>query len=91
MDWEYYITKSELWFKIFREKEEDGVKRKEWLQTDTYTLNRNFARTFYHLNSATSALVIARIKWRNETKDDSKETFESIHQKCGEKQSRSEF
>lgn len=64
MEWEYYITKSELWFKIFREKEEDGVKRKEWLQTDTYTLNRNFARTFYHLNSATSALVIVRIKWR---------------------------
>ena len=24
-------------------------------------------------------------------KEDSKETFESIHQKCGEKQSRSEF
>lgn len=60
----HFITKSELWYKIFRESE-DGVK--ERLQNDTYTLNGNFARVFYHLNDAESALVIANIKWKKGT------------------------
>lgn len=64
MDWEYKITKSNLWYNVFREKDEDWILRIEWLQIDTYTLCKNFARTFYHLQDAESALVIERIKWR---------------------------
>ena len=62
---EYRITKSDLWYQIYRKKEEENwIIRMERLQRDTYTLNRDFARTFYHLNDATSALVIARIQWK---------------------------
>lgn len=34
----------------------------ERLQRDTYTLNKDFARTFYHLDDAISALTIAKSK-----------------------------
>ena len=64
--WEYKITKSDLWFNVYREKEENWIKTKEYLQNDSYTLNKQFAKTFYHLNDATSALVIARNKWKIE-------------------------
>ena len=66
MGWEYYIAKSDLWYKIYREKEEWWTKKRERLQIDTYTLNKGFAKTFYHLSNAISALVLARIKWRKE-------------------------
>ncbi len=61
----HFIAKSELWYKIYRERE-DGVK--ERLQNGTYTLDKSFAKTFYHLSDATSALIIARAKkWEKET------------------------
>lgn len=62
---EYKITKGNMWYHIYRKKEEKDWKiiRMEWLQNNSYTLNRDFAKTFYHLNDATSALVIARTKW----------------------------
>ena len=36
--------------------------RLEWLQRDSYTLNRDFARTFYHLDDAISALSVEKVK-----------------------------
>ena len=35
----------------------------EWLQRDSYTLNRDYARTFYNIEDATNAFIIARTKW----------------------------
>lgn len=35
----------------------------EWLQRNGYTLNIENARTFYTINDATSALVLAKTKW----------------------------
>ena len=60
---EYYIAKSDLWYKICREWEEDWVKKQEWWQGNSYTWNKEFAKTYYHMSEATSALVIARIRW----------------------------
>lgn len=64
MDWEYKITNSSLWYNVYRRKEEDWRLIIEWLQKDTYTLNRDFARTFYHIQDAESALVVERARWR---------------------------
>ncbi len=61
---EYKITRSDLGYNIYRKKElEDWTVRLEWLQRNSYTLNRDFARTFYNINDATSALVIAKFQW----------------------------
>lgn len=60
---EYKITKSDLGYHVYRRKEDNGMLRLEWLQRNSYTLNRDFARTFYTLNDAEGALVIARKKW----------------------------
>lgn len=80
----YKITKCDLWYKVFRERE-DNIER---LQLDTYTLNRNFARIFYHIQDAESALTIAKFRWRKET---SEEKPESIPVREAEKRSWSEF
>ena len=87
---EYKIGKTDLWYNVYRRKEEGWLLRVEWLQNWTYTLNRQFAKTFYNINDATSALVIARRKW-DDTKETSEGTSESIQEKSIEKQSRSEF
>lgn len=61
---EYKITRSDLGYNIYRKKElEDWTIRLEWLQRNSYTLNRDFARTFYHLDDAISNLQIAKAKW----------------------------
>ena len=64
---EYKITKSNLGYNVYRKKEEGWIISMERLQRDTYTLNRDFARTFYHLDDAISALTIAKAKWEKET------------------------
>lgn len=87
---EYFITKSDLWYHVFRKKTENDLETVEWLQKDTYTLNRKFARVFYHLDDAKGALVIARMKW-DDIKETSEETYDSIPEKSIEKQSRSEL
>ena len=62
---DYKITKSDLWYNVYRKKEEDWMIRMEWLQRDSYTLNRDYARTFYHLEDAISGLTIARCReWK---------------------------
>ena len=62
---EYKITKSDLGFNVFREPKWWGIK--EWLQKDSYNLNQEYAKIFYSLDDATSALMIARAKWKKET------------------------
>lgn len=89
---EYKITRGNLGYHVYRKKEENWLMRLEWLQRDSYTLNKSFARTFYHLSDAESALIIAKAKWRNEEiEGTSGDNSESIPEVKVEKQSRSEF
>lgn len=69
MKWEYKIVKSWLGYNIYRKKE-DWLNTIEWLQNWAYTLNRGYAKTFYHLDDAIWALVQARViarKWIDTT------------------------
>lgn len=78
----YKITKSDLWYNVYRKKElENWTMRLERLQDNTYTLNRTFAKTFYHLNDATSALVVARAKWETLTTSTEKSGTEEQREK----------
>ena len=88
MDWKYKITKCSLWYNVFREKEEDWITTTQRLQRDTYTLNRQYAKIFYHLQDAESALTIAKFRWRKETSEDNPEP---IPPRVIEKRSWSEF
>lgn len=85
---EYKITEWDLGYHVFRRDSED-LDRIEWLQNTTYTTNRNHSKTFYHLDSAISALVNAKIRWEK-TDTDLEENSESIPQKV-ERQSWDEF
>lgn len=89
MGWEYKITKSNLWYNVYRKQEKDWIMRLERLQNGTYTLNRDYAKTFYHLDDAIGALIWERIKWKNETPTTSTKKSESEGNK--EKRSWSEF
>ena len=63
---EYHITRCSLGYNIYRvKKEKNWIMHMERLQRDTYTLNKDHARTFYNLDDATSALVIERTKWES--------------------------
>ena len=70
---EYKITKSNLGYNVYREKEW----RIEWLQKNSYTLNRDFARTFYHLDDAISNLTLAKFQWEKIKLDSLTEKKES--------------
>ena len=59
---DYKVTKSDLGFHVCRES--DG--RKEYLQKDGYTVRPDLAMIFYHLDTAVSALQIAKAKWKKE-------------------------
>lgn len=87
---EYKITKGNLGYHVYRRKEEGWkIIRLEWLQNNSYTLNKDFAKTFYHLEDALSALTIAKAKeWKIEL-DSSIEKRES--EKKQEKTSWSEL
>lgn len=87
---EYKITKWDLGYLVYRTKTENDLQTVEWLQKDTYTLNKNFARTFYHLDDAISNLIIARRKW-DDIKETSEEISESIPERHIEKQLWSEL
>lgn len=87
---DYFITKWELWYLVFRKVRWDDLSPREYLQKDTYTLNKKFARTFYHLDDARGVLVIARMKW-DSTKETSEKICDSIPEKRIERQSRAEF
>ncbi len=74
---EYKITKSDLWYHVYRIKEEDWIIKMERLQRNSYTLYKDFARTFYKLDDAIGALVGERIKWKKETPTTSTKKSES--------------
>ena len=64
---EYKITKSGLWYNVYRVRNNEGIEEKQRLQKTTYTLNRSHARIFYHLDDAISALQIAKAIWKKGT------------------------
>lgn len=82
---EYKITKSDLWYHVYRTKEEGWIMRLEWLQRNSYTLRRDFARTFYHLDDAISALSIARCRWDKDTIDSNSSTEKKESEEKSEK------
>lgn len=85
---EYKIIKSDLWYNVYRKKEEDWLTTVEWLQNGGYSQNRQFARTFYHVSEATSALVVEKAKlWKKDTTSEKK----SEPERKVERQSWSEF
>lgn len=88
MGWEYKITKSNLWYNVYRKQEKGWIMRLERLQNGTYTLNRDYAKTFYHLDDAISALIGERIKWK---KTAITSTKKSESEGVKEKRSWSEF
>lgn len=61
--WKRRIIKCDLGWKVYREKEINDYRIVHWLQHDTYTLNRDFAKIFFNKDDALSALIIARFKW----------------------------
>lgn len=85
----YYITEWNLGYHVFRVDSEDEFGDREYLQNDTYTPHRQHARTFYNLDSAISALIISKCRWKKETSTTSTKKSESEGRK--EKTSWSEF
>lgn len=83
---EYKITKTELWFNVYRTNEDElyylGANMK-WIK------DRACAKIFYHKEDALSGLVLAKFKWRKGTE----ETLEtqSKSEEISEKKSWSEF
>lgn len=61
--WDYKIIKSDLWWNIRRKKEDHWMIRLDYLYGNgTWGTNKTLARTFYHKETALSALVVARHK-----------------------------
>ena len=86
MSYEYKITKTELWYNVYR-KDGDildylGANMK-WIK------DRVCAKLFYHKEDALSGLVLAKFKWKKGTE----ETLEtqSKSEETSEKKSWSEF
>ena len=88
---EYKITKSDLGYHVYRKKEENWIMRMERLQRDSYTLNRDFARTFYHLDDALSNLQIAKAREWKEKETPITSTRKSESEEVREKTSWSEL
>lgn len=66
--WEYRIIKSDLGYNIYRKREKDWMISVWFLNWNMRrTLNRNYAKTFYHREDALSALVIMKTKDGKET------------------------
>lgn len=64
----YYIVRCDLGFQIYRYREnENWTTNMERLQRNSYTLNKDHARVFYHLDDATAALSLAKTKWDKRT------------------------
>lgn len=80
---QYKIENSDLWFKIFREREEE----KEYYDVNWWWQKKKiYAKIFFHRADAESALVVIRMKkWKTE------EASNEVKVVKVEKQSRSEF
>lgn len=59
--WEYKIIKSDLWWNLYKRKEENWKLSVRFLYWGNKRgLNKTYARIFYHREDAESALVIMR-------------------------------
>lgn len=85
----YYITEWDLGYHVFRIDPETEIK--EWLQNDTYTPHKEYARTFYHLDSAISNLTIAKAKCLKGKETSTTSIKKSESEEHKEKTSWSEF
>jgi hypothetical protein len=65
--------------------------RLEWLQRNSYTLHRDFARTFYHLDDAVSALSVEKMRCLKEKETPTTSTKKSESEGHKEKTSWSEL
>lgn len=60
---EYKITKSWLWYNIYKKKEINWLLYVYFLSgNDTWRLGKQYARIFYHKEDAISHLTLARFK-----------------------------
>lgn len=60
---EYKIFKTDLWFSIYRKKENWKLITLQYLSwKDNRITNKTLARTFYHKEDALSTLVVVRRK-----------------------------
>mgnify|MGYP007069881219 CR=1 FL=1 len=60
---EYKIYKNDLWFGIYKKKEENWLMQIWFLDwKGKWTLNRSYARTFYHREDAAWILSVMRMK-----------------------------
>ena len=91
MEWEYKILKSDLWYSIYRKREEGKFIYVEYLNWDgKWVLSRDSARVFHTEDDVKSAFIVCRRKW-NEEDTTLEDNSESIPEEKVEKQSRSEF
>ena len=60
--WEFYITESDLWWMILRRfKDDDWFWAILWYQWKwMWTKNKDFAKTYYPQEKATSDLILLR-------------------------------
>lgn len=66
--WEYKIVKSDLWYNVYRKKEKDWILQLRFYSwKDNWTLNKNYAKTFYHKEDAMGALTLIKIKNEKES------------------------
>lgn len=80
----YRIQNSDLWFKIFRQKE--GWPKFYYDVKWNRNENKTRAKLFFHRADAESALTVLKFKWKKETEGTSDTPEEKV-----EKQSWSEF
>ena len=74
---EYKIYKTDLWYSIYRKKQEGKLLYIEYLNSHNIrSWNKTNAKTFYTKESAVSALVIEKSKWRK-TESTSSQTTNS--------------
>ena len=60
---EYKIYKNDLWFGIYKKKEEGWLIQIWFLDTKgKWCLNKDYARVFFHREDAVSALSVMRAK-----------------------------
>ena len=87
---EYKILKSDLWYSIYRKREEWKLIYVEYLNWDgKWVLSRDSARVFHTEDDVMSAFTVCRRKW--ETEETWEDNSEPIPEEKVEKQSRSEF
>lgn len=81
---EYRIVRCNLWYNIYKKLEKNGYISLWFLGTDDkWVLNKDYAKVFYHRESAESALILAKVKdrWRTPTTSTKKSESEEKREK----------